>query len=309
MKYLHLIRFKSLLILVFMQLVLRFGFLKLNNVELALTNFQYILLMLSTVLIAAGGYVINAIFNNDLNNTTIKNAADKQLITENTAYNIYFGLNVTGVAVGYYLSNAIFRPSFLVFFILASTLLYFYASQLKQIALLGNIVIAFLKAFCIIIIGFFDLFPATDLANQTIMRSYFSILIDFSLMLFLLSLMQQIVKDLISYSIDNDNGTRTFPVVFGIKKTKFLLYLLLGISAILIILYVNNYLMKNELYFATVYVLFLIIAPIVYIFVRLFDAQNKASFEHLFTVLQFVFLAEVTAIFIISKNIIYHVNA
>ena len=309
MNYLHLIRFKSLFILVFMQLVIRFGFLKLNNVELALTNFQYGLLVLSTVLIAAGGYVINAIFNDDLKITTNKNAIDKQAITENTAYNIYFGLNVAGVAVGYYLSNAILRPSFLVFFILASTLLYFYASQLKQILLLGNVIIAFLMAFCVIIVGFFDLFPATDLANKAIMRSYFSILLDFALMVFLLSLMQQIVKDLISYSIDNDNGTRTFPVVFGIKKTKFLLYLLFGLTAVLILLYINNYLMKNELYFATVYVLFLIIAPLIYIFVRLFDAQNKASFEHLHTVLQFIFLAEAAAIFIISKNIMYHVNA
>ena len=308
MKYLHLIGFKNLLFLVFMQLLFRYGFLKLNNVELALSDLQYFLLVFSTFLIAAGGTVINAIFSQSLTIIDAKTGLSKQTVSENVAYNIYFGLNIAGVCIGYYLSNAIMRPSFLVFFILAATLLYFYASQLKQIPLLGNIVLSVLISFCLLLIGFFDLFPATDLANKSIMRSYFSILIDFALMVFLLSLVKQIIEDLVSIRNDFDEGLRTFPIVFGIKKTKFLILFLTSICIILILLYINNYLMKNELYFATVYVLFLVIAPLIYILIRLFDAKNTQNFKHLNLVLQFVFIFGVVAIYIISKNIIYNVN-
>jgi 4-hydroxybenzoate polyprenyltransferase len=52
MKYLKLIRYQNLLILAFMQLIFRYGFLKLQNIPLALTDWQYLLLVLSTVLIA-----------------------------------------------------------------------------------------------------------------------------------------------------------------------------------------------------------------------------------------------------------------
>ena len=308
MKYLHLIGFKNLLFLVFMQLLFRYGFLKLNNVELALSDLQYFLLVFSTFLIAAGGTVINSIFSQSLTIFDAKTGLSKQAVSENVAYNIYFGLNIAGVCIGYYLSNVIMRPSFLVFFILAATLLYFYASQLKQIPLLGNIVLSVLIAFCLLLIGFFDLFPATDLANKSIMRSYFSILIDFALMVFLLSLVKQIIEDLVSIRNDFDEGLRTFPIVFGIKKTKFLILFLTSICIILILLYINNYLMKNELYFATVYVLFLVIAPLIYILIRLFDAKNTQNFKHLNLVLQFVFIFGVVAIYIISKNIIYNVN-
>jgi 4-hydroxybenzoate polyprenyltransferase len=47
-----------------MQLIFRYGFLKLQNIPLALTDWQYLLCM-STVLIAAAGYVINNIFDQD----------------------------------------------------------------------------------------------------------------------------------------------------------------------------------------------------------------------------------------------------
>ena len=61
MKYLKLIRYQNLLLLAFMQLIFRYGFLKMQNISLALTDFQYALLVLSTVLIAAAGYIINDI--------------------------------------------------------------------------------------------------------------------------------------------------------------------------------------------------------------------------------------------------------
>ena len=73
-----------------MQLIFRYGFLKLQNIPLALNHFQYGLLVLSTVLIAAAGYIINDIFDQETDydnrpNTIIvgKSISEKKLITEN----------------------------------------------------------------------------------------------------------------------------------------------------------------------------------------------------------------------------------
>ncbi len=65
MKYLQLIRYQNLLMLALMQLVFRYGFLNQQDCFLALADWQYLLLVLSTVLIAAAGYVINDIFDQE----------------------------------------------------------------------------------------------------------------------------------------------------------------------------------------------------------------------------------------------------
>ncbi len=62
---LKIIRFQNLLMLAFMQLVFRYLFLEQSYVDLALTDFNYILLVIATVCIAAGGYVINNIMDQD----------------------------------------------------------------------------------------------------------------------------------------------------------------------------------------------------------------------------------------------------
>ena len=61
MKYLKLIRYQNLLMLALMQLIFRYGFLELQNIPLDLVDWQYILLVLATVCIAAGGYIVNNI--------------------------------------------------------------------------------------------------------------------------------------------------------------------------------------------------------------------------------------------------------
>ena len=121
MNYLKLVRYQNLLLLAFMQLIFRYGFLKLQNIPLALSHFQYGLLVLSTVLIAAAGYIINDILDQE---TDYENRPNTVLvgksISEKAAYNLYFILNVTGVGIGFYLSNCIQKPSFTGAFIIVS---------------------------------------------------------------------------------------------------------------------------------------------------------------------------------------------
>ena len=113
MKYLQLIRYQNLLLLAIMQLVFRYGFLKYQDIWLSLSDLQYGLLVLVTVLLAAGGYVINDIFDQDTDAENKPNTAlVGKSISEGNAYYIYIGLTLTGVAIGMYLSNVIQKPGF-----------------------------------------------------------------------------------------------------------------------------------------------------------------------------------------------------
>jgi len=113
MNFLRLIRYQNLIMLALMQLILHFGFLKKQLPVLALSDWQFLLLVLSTICIAGGGYLINDVFDKSIDkiNKPEKVIIDKH-ISETTAYNYYIALNIIGIGIGYYLSSYIGKSSF-----------------------------------------------------------------------------------------------------------------------------------------------------------------------------------------------------
>lgn len=293
--------------LAFMQLLFRYAFLKQQNIPLALADWQYGLLVLSTVLLAAAGYVVNDIF--DVATDSI-NRPNKVIIgkgiSETRAYNIYFGLNITGVAIGFYLSNVILKPSFASIFILIASLLYFYSTSLKQIMILGNFIIALLLAFSVIIIGIFDLFPATVPENQAQMASFFSILIDYALFAFMINFIREIVKDIEDVNGDYNQGMNTLPIAIGISRAAKIASGFAIIPFILSLLYINAYFMENKLYVATLYSFAFVLAPLLYFIVKVFTAKSPKEFHHLSTVLKLILLFGILSILVITLNIKYN---
>ena len=290
-----------------MQLLFRYSFLKQQDIPLALTDWQYGLLVLSTVLLAAAGYVINNIF--DVASDTINKPNDVVIgkgISETRAYNIYFGLNITGVAIGFYLSNVIMRPGFATIFILIASLLYFYSTTLKQIMLLGNFVVALLLALSVIIIGIFDLFPATNVENKAQMASLFSILIDYALFAFMINFIREIVKDIEDVNGDFNQGLNTLPIAIGISRAAKIALGFAIIPFILSLLYINKYFVKNDLLIVTLYAFAFVLAPLLYFIVKIFSAKTSKEFHHLSTVLKLILLFGILSILVISLNIKYN---
>lgn len=308
MKYLKLIRYQNLLLIALMQLVVMYGFLKLQNITLFLENdWQYWLLIVSTVTIAAGGYIINDINDqeSDAENKPEGNIVGKS-ITESTAYNLYIGLTITGVAIGFYLSNVIEKPSFLSAFILCAALLYMYATSFKQILLVKNIVVSFLLAFSIIIVGLIEIYPATTIENQAGMKMAFSVLFDFSIIAFIINLMRELVKDIEDVKGDYNNGIQTLPIVLGISRTAKLVFGFSIIPIALIIYYTYSYLF--ELQYATIYILTFLIGPLFYFMIKIWSAKSKKEFSHLSTVLKLIIFFGIIAIGIIGLNMKYYAS-
>ena len=209
MKYLKLLRIQNLLLLAFMQVLFRYTFLKTATFTtlttsknfLALSHFQFFLLVLATVCIAAAGYVINDILDQETDEIAKKRIVGKS-ISESTAYNLYVALNLIGVGSGFYISNVIQKPSFAALFIFTAAILYVYATWLKQIAIVGNIVVALVLSFSILILGIFDLVPSTHEGNEiwegnkVQMRRVFSILTDYAIFAFIINFLRELVKDI-----------------------------------------------------------------------------------------------------------------
>jgi 4-hydroxybenzoate polyprenyltransferase len=307
MKYLKLIRYQNLLMLALMQLIFRYGFLELQNIPLALSDWQYGILVLATVCIAAGGYIINNIFDVETDSENKpENVIVGKFISETKAYNLYIGFTVIGVAMGFYLSNVINKPSFASLFIVIAATLYFYATSLKQSLLIGNFIVALLLSFSVIIIGIFDLYPVTFEENRAVMGMLFGILLDYALFAFILNFIREIIKDLQDVNGDYNQGMNTLPIVFGVKRTTKLVFGLSLVPMICIAYYINANLFASGLLYATVYGLVLILAPLIYFTTKIGSAKTPQDFHHLSTVLKWILFFGILSIVVISLNIKYN---
>jgi len=290
-----------------MQLIFRYGFLELQNIPLALNHWQYVLLVLATVCIAAGGYIINNVFDveTDTENKP-ENVIVGKFISETKAYNFYIAFTVIGVAIGFYISNVIEKPSFASIFIIIAATLYFYATSLKQSLLIGNFIVALLLSCSVIIIGIFDLFPITNQENRPLMSLLFGILLDYAVFAFIINFIREIVKDLQDMDGDSNQGMATLPIAFGKDKTTKLVFVLSLIPIILILNYINTNLFASGLFFGTLYGLVLIVAPLLYFSIKIWSAKKTEDYQHLSTVLKSILFFGILSIVVISLNIRYN---
>ncbi|NQV76984.1 MAG: UbiA family prenyltransferase, partial [Lutibacter sp.] len=150
--YFKLIRWKNLLLILYVQILLKFLVFNSFNIETNLSLVQFIVLLISILLITAAGYIINDIF--DLK-TDLINKPQKVIVTKNfsleKAQQLYLVLNATGVILGIGLSLNIEKPSYSLIFIGTSLLLYYYSKKFKSKPLIGNLIVSFLIGFSIFI--------------------------------------------------------------------------------------------------------------------------------------------------------------
>ena len=305
MKFLKLIRYQNLLLLAFMQLIFRYVFFQSQDIPLALADWQYGLFVLSTVLIAAGGYVINNIFDQHTDTINKPNTVVVgKSISETQGYNIYIALTATGVSIGFYLSNVIAKPGFATIFILIAATLYLYATSLKQMMLIGNIMVALLLSFSVVIIGIFDLFPTIHEGNQQQMANLFSILLDYTIFAFMINLLREIVKDIEDVDGDYNMGMNTLPIAIGKSRATKIVFVLSFIPLLLILHYIYNYLFG--LLFVTLYLLFFVVAPLLYFTIKIGAATSKKEFHNLSLLLKWILLFGILSIVVISINMNYN---
>lgn len=287
-----------------MQFIFRYGFLKLQNIPLALSDLQFGLLVLATISIAAGGYIINNIFDVDTDTENKpENVIVGKTISETKAYNLYIGFTIVGVGIGFYLSNVIDKPSFASLFIIIALTLYFYSNSLKQSLLIGNIIVALLLSLSVLILGVFDLYPLVNQENRPVMGLLFGILLDYAIFAFIINFIREIVKDLEDLEGDTSQGMNTFPIVFGTRKTVKLVFGLSFIPVICLLYYINHYIFAAGLWISTIFGLVFILAPLLYFSVKIWTAKCKKDFNHLGTILKWILFFGMLSIVVITLNL------
>lgn len=291
--FFKLIRWKNLIMIALVQCLIKYAlllpFYESHGVVTTLNGFAFFLLVLATVCIAAGGYIINDIYDIE---TDKVNKPDKVIInkyiSEKNALTLFIIINFIGVCLGFYLSNGIGESGFFVIFIIASALLYIYSSYLKQILLVGNIVVSLVVSLCILLVGIFELLPAITDANRDIQITFFKIIFDYAIFAFMINLIRELVKDIEDIDGDYKAGMQTLPIVLGRERTNKIVFALSLIPLFLVIYYVITYLFKQPLVVG--YFLVLVIAPLIYISIKLYSAEQKSDYKHISLVLKLVML-------------------
>ncbi|HLV15287.1 MAG TPA: geranylgeranylglycerol-phosphate geranylgeranyltransferase [Xanthomarina sp.] len=293
MNFLNLIRYKNLLIIALVQFLIKYmllePFLKATNLSVTLNLFGFTLLVLATLCIAAAGYIINDIYDIeiDLVNRPKRVIVGKS-ISEKTANNLFIIFNVVGVGIGFYLSHLIGKSGFFAIFVIISALLYVYASYLKQLLLIGNIVVSLLVALSLIIVGLFDILPAITPENRETQITFFNIILDYAIFAFVINLIREIVKDIEDVDGEYKAGFNTLPIAIGRNRAIKVVFVLSIMLLFGVVFYIITFLYSQLL--VVTYFLIFILGPLIYISLKSFNAETKKELRFISKLLKLVML-------------------
>ena len=297
--FLRLIRWKNLLLLFYIQLLLKFLFFSSFNATTNLSTLQFYILVCAILTITAAGYIINDIFDlkADLINKPNKVIVDRHFSVESTQ-RIYLATNTLGIVLGIGLSLSVQKPTYSFIFIGASLLLYFYSKKLKSKPLIGNITVSFLIAFSIIALCLFDLNFAIQNDPQQLVI-YVALLL--SAFAFLINLVREIVKDIEDINGDYILKMNTLPILLGVSRAKkiasFLCLFPIGLLLFIVVKYASIY------KYTVLYLLLFSLVPLLYVALKLFSAKTKKDFKKLSLLLKMIMFLGINSLFVFSLNV------
>ncbi|GGG51379.1 geranylgeranylglycerol-phosphate geranylgeranyltransferase [Bizionia arctica] len=293
MNFLNLIRWKNLLLIALVQFLIKYAllepFLGATNLSITLSLFGFCLLVLATTCLAAAGYIINDIYDVEIDKV---NRPERVIvgnsISEKTANNLFIVFNVVGVLLGFYLSNLVGKNGFFALFIIISALLYVYATYLKQLLLVGNIVISLLVALSLIIVGLFDLLPVITPENQETQITFFKIILDYAFFAFIINFIREIVKDIEDIDGEHKAGFNTLPIAFGRDRAIKVVFALSVLLVFGVVYYIITFLYSKLIVVA--YFLAFVMAPLIYVCIKSYTAKTKADLRFISNLLKLIML-------------------
>lgn len=296
--YLKLIRLRNLIFLGTIIALMHYAVVApiLGKYGLALENSTLIIILLeiSALFIAAGGYVVNDYFDTKIDeiNKPLKVIVGKTKTRKQAA--AYFQvLWAIGIIAGITLSLLLKDKSLGFVFVFVPGLLWFYSSSYKRMFLIGNIAIA--------LCAFLSIFLVAYSATAQLLLSYGDMLYEtyilpeiyywvsgFGLFAFLLTLLREIVKDMEDVNGDKEVECRTLPIVWGINASKIVI---IGISLVTIITIGYIALFKIDFIRDTItlkYYLFGILIPFMAFFYLLGKAKTMKEYHQLSDFLKYI---------------------
>jgi 4-hydroxybenzoate polyprenyltransferase len=291
--FFRLIRWQNLLIVALTMFLMRYAVIEpvISKIYVVLENnpgaeipltlkfpwYDFLILVIATLCITAGGYVINDYFDikADLINKGEVIVGTK--IPRRLAMKWHNGLNLIGVAAGFYIS---WRAGYFwmgILFLIVSGLLYFYSASYKRQFLIGNVVVALLTAMVPMLVVFYE-WPAlyryyAEYASEIpALNIIFYWVGGFALFAFLITLIREIIKDIEDFEGDIAYGRNTVPVITGILTAR-----IISISLIVIMigmLYSVWYFYLNDTV-TLIYISAVVVLPLLYVIYQLIAVKGK----------------------------------
>ena len=222
-------------------------------------DFNLFLLSSSTIMIAAAGYIINDYYDIKIDYV---NKPDKvvvgKLIKRRIVLVSHGVLNIAGILIGFYLNLWVGVINFF-----AGFLLWIYSNRLKRMPFIGNFVIATLTGLSILVVAVYY-------------KSNFSLVMAYAIFAFSINLVREVIKDMEDIRGDMRFGSRSLPIVWGLRKTKTFLFGLIALFVLIL------FVIANKLGNQTLSVFFVLLLPLIsYLLFLLYRADSQKRFNQL----------------------------
>lgn len=221
-----------------------------------LYDWRLMVVVASTVLVAAAGYIINDYYDIKID---LINKPDRVVVGKNITrrYALFFHsvLSVFGVIPVLFLNWQIGIINFM-----SAFLLWWYSNNLKRQPFVGNFVVALLTGAAILLVS-------------VLYRAYNPLIFIYAGFAFSMTLVREIVKDMEDLKGDNTFGCKTLPIVFGIRKTKWIIYTLLILFSTSVVWVNVKYEQLPDSYF-----LAFLFVPLGLLAIRLVRADTRKDF-------------------------------
>jgi len=323
--FLKLIRFPNLLIIALTMVGVRYGLLEplwrsvindmlergflVRGIGLHMTGFNFFLLSLSTVFIAAGGYIINDYFDTKTDRINRPNkVVVGRTIQRRAAIILHIILSGLGLLIAIYIAYYAGNVKIALLQLCSIVALWFYSTHLKKQLLAGNILIALLAALVPITTGIYEFASGAILNLQILNNSVPEIgsfilkkgtfmVIGYAAFAFLSNLFREIIKDIEDIEGDISDGCRTLPIIIGVEPSKFIAMSLIVFTMVFLGL-VQQFIWNLDLTILFYFTLIAVQCPLLYTLYLLWNSYDKYSYHKASILCKIIITTGVISMFI-----------
>lgn len=252
--------------------------------------YYFALLVIATVFITAGGYVINDYFDIKTDLINKGKVIVGTRVPRRQAMMWHNIFNICGVAAGFYISWKAGYVWLGIFYLMISGLLYFYSASYKRQFLIGNLLVALMTAmvpFLVVVYewAFIYRFYAASVLDMPGLSFLFYWVGGFSLFAFLTTLTREIIKDIEDFEGDRTYGRNTLPVVLGIPASKVVVVCLIAITIAMLYLVWGLFISDK---ITLIYLSLLVVIPLLYVILRVFKCRDSQQFHKTSSVMKLI---------------------
>lgn len=302
--FFRLIRLPNLLIIALTQYAIRFGLmfplLNGSGFKLAMSEQNFFLLVLATVMIAAAGYIINDYFDTKIDRVNKpKKVIVGKLIKRRVAMGAHIVISTLSIIISVYIARYINHLWLSLIQIGSVLALWYYSINFKRRMLVGNVIIALLTALVPVSAGLYEFIELKNHLTEQLQHYttlyqdenpvYAAVffkdvlsnmglwIIGYAVFAFLLTMVREIIKDIEDYEGDHAAECKTLPIVVGKSKANQITIIITTITVLLLAFVQYTQFINAELLAFFYFSVFLQL-PLIILIMKLVSAKKKNQY-------------------------------